>query len=655
MSHIHHSTASCQMKYFLALLIFICTLPGGAQVLPGDNLEVSGIPPIPMHVVERTKQYQDVRSASCLGWDRDGGMYIATRFANTTQVHHVAAPGAARRQLTFFDEPVSGASPDPRPARSGFVFSRDVGGGEFYQLFYFDRTSGHSRLLTDGESRNTGRRWSNDGSAIAFSSNRRNGKDMDVWILPPDAPEEARRLTEREGSWSAREWSPDDKRMVVTRYISANESRPYLLTLETGEMVPLYEKDRPVSYGGFEWTPDGRTLFYTSDESDEFRQLHAYEVATGRRLCITPALQWNIEGLSLSDDGRHLAYTTNEHGLSVLHLFRLPDYVPVRHDPLPTGRIGGLRFSPDGTQLALNINTVDSPTDVWTIDPGSGTLEQWTFSEVGGLNTEHFVTPRLIHYPTFDLEDDGSQRMIPAFVFLPDNATGPVPVIISIHGGPEGQSRPGFSSTIHYWVQELGCAVILPNVRGSSGYGKTWLALDNAYNREHSVRDIGALLDWIDAEKALDGQRVAVFGGSYGGYMVLASLVHYPERIACGVNIVGISNFVTFLEHTQDYRRDLRRAEYGDERDAEMRAFLTSISPLTNAHRIRAPLFVAQGENDPRVPASEARQIVRAVEQQDIPVWTMFASDEGHGFAKKANRDYFTWATILFFEQYLLR
>lgn len=651
--------ADVSMKLFrlisVSLLLVICSVPVSAQVLPGDNLEVTGVPPIPKQLVERTNQYQNVRGAGVLDWDPAGGMYISTRFGNTAQVHHVAMPGGARRQLTFFDEPVSGASPDPRPGKAGFVFSRDAGGGEFYQLYYFDRNSGQSTLLTDGKSRNSGANWSHGAGVFAFSSNRRNGTDTDVWIMDPDRPNEARNVTQEEGSWYPIEWSPDDTRLVVTRYVSANDSRPYILTLASGEMTPLFEEGTTVSYGGFEWTPDGRTLFYTSDEAGEFDQLHAYEVATGKRLNLTPELRWSIEGLSLSDDGRFLAYTTNEDGISVLHLRRLPDFTPVKHDPIPVGLIGGLDFSPDSRQLALNINAANSPTDAWVLDLTSGKLARWTFSEVGGLDTEAFVTPALVHYPTFDKDESGAQRMIPAFVYRPKNRTGRMPVIIDIHGGPEGQSRPYFSSTTQYWVNELGCVVVFPNVRGSTGYGKTYLALDNGFNREHSVQDIGALLDWIAAQPDLDKDRVAVFGGSYGGYMVLASLVHYPERIKCGVDVVGISNFVTFLENTQSYRRDLRRVEYGDERDPAMREFQMKISPTTNAHKIRSALFVAQGENDPRVPASEARQIVKAVQDSGIPVWTMFAKDEGHGFAKKNNRDYFSWATILFFQEHLLK
>jgi dipeptidyl aminopeptidase/acylaminoacyl peptidase len=265
------------------------------------------------------------------------------------------------------------------------------------------------------------------------------------------------------------------------------------------------------------------------------------------------------------------------------------------------------------------------------------------------------VTPTLVRFPTFD-RVDGKPRTIPAFYYRPAKApaSGKLPVVIQIHGGPEGQAQPGFSPTTQYLVNELGVAVLVPNVRGSSGYGKSYLLLDNGDKREDSVKDIGALLDWIGKQPELDADRIGVYGGSYGGYMVLATMTNYPERIRAGVDIVGISHFGTFLKNTEDYRRDLRRAEYGDERDPAMQAVFDRISPLNNASRISAPLFVAQGRNDPRVPYTEAEQIVKAVRGNDQPVWYLLFNDEGHGFRKKANSDYFGAATMLFWQRHLL-
>lgn len=644
-----------RMKSLVPLfLLLACTCT--AQQNPGSNLSVTGIPAIPQQLIERTNQYLNVRSAGFLDWDRSApGMYIATRFGNTAQVHYVAAPGGARQQITFFDEPVASAAVDPRPGKQGFLFSKDIGGGEFYQIYYFDRTRGSWHMLTDGSSRNESLGWSRSGRQIAFASNRRNKKDTDVWIMDPDAPGKAWLLTQMEGAWYPGAWSRDDRRIIVTRFVSAGESHPFIADLASKTLTPL-EKDtsKTVSYGSMEWSRDGGTIYYTSDESGEYQHLHAYDVKRGTSKDLTPGLAWNIESFSISESGTRIAYTIQENGISSLRLCELPGMKSLRLPEMPSGIIGGLAFDLRDARLAMTINAATGPGDVYVLDLASKRLVRWTMSEVGGLDTRSFASPTLIHYPTFD-QVNGSTRTIPAFLYMPPKPAGRVPVIIQIHGGPEGQSRPGFSSTFQYWVNELGCAVLDPNVRGSTGYGKSYLALDDGYNRENSVGDIGALLDWIATQPQLDASRVAVIGGSYGGFMVLATLVAYGDRIRCGVDMVGISNFVTFLENTESYRRDLRRVEYGDERDPRMREFLERISPLNNAGRIRSPLFVGQGENDPRVPAGEARQIIAAVETNGVPVWSLFAKDEGHGFQKKGNRDYYLRSVILFFQEYLLK
>jgi dipeptidyl aminopeptidase/acylaminoacyl peptidase len=639
----------------LFLLSCLITQTWG-QITPGENLLVTGIPTIPQQLVERTNQYANVRSANVLDWDPMGdGLYIATRFGNTAQVHTVAMAGGARQQLTFFDEPVTGAAADPRPGKHGFLFLKDVGGSEFYQVYYFNRSAGSWTMLTDGVHRHEGVGWSRSGRFFACSSNKRNKKDTDVWIMDPDNPGAAWALTEREGAWYAGSWSFDDRYLVVSQYVSANDVRPFIADLTTRTVTPLRASvSNAIAYGDFQWSRDGDILYYTSDEGGEFKHLYAMTVKSGATRDLTPSLQWDVERLSVSRTGRYLAYIANEDGASSLHLFDLPSMKPIDLSGIPTGIISGMSFDEKDERLAVTINAATGPGDVHVLDLKARKLTRWTTSEVGGLDTRTFISPMLIHFPSFDTVA-GKPRMIPAFFTMPRAPRGKVPVIITIHGGPEGQSRPGFSSPLQYWVNELGCAVLDPNVRGSTGYGKTYLALDNGMHREHSVRDIGALLDWIATRPELDANRVAVIGGSYGGYMVLASLATYPLRIRCGVDVVGISNFVTFLEKTESYRRDLRRVEYGDERDPVMREFLEKISPLHNAGNIRSPLFVAQGENDPRVPAGEARQIAAAVEKNGIPVWTMFAKDEGHGFAKKNNRDYYMRAVILFFENHLLK
>jgi dipeptidyl aminopeptidase/acylaminoacyl peptidase len=537
----------------------------------------------------------------------------------------------------------------------------DEGGAEFYQLFLLDPSRGEARRLTDGESRNSSALWSRDGRRLAFQSTRRNGASNDVWMLEPARPEEARLLLEApDGAWWApADWSANGERLLIIHYVSANDSRIHLLDLASGEHRLIAGGDaEPGNHTGVRphFDAGGDGFFSAADADGEFRRLVHTRLDSGERRQVTSDIPWDVRLLALSDDRTRGAFVVNQGGIDSLYLL---DPATLEHRPvedLPIGLIGGLTFSPDGRRLAMNLNTAQTPSDVYSLELGAeplgaGGLTRWTWSEVGGLDTDRFAAPELIHFPTFD-GVAGARREIPAFVYLPPGE-GPHPVIVTIHGGPEGQYRPRFSSRVQTWVDLLGAAVIAPNVRGSSGYGKSYLRLDNGMQREDSVKDIGALLDWIATRDDLDAQRVAVYGGSYGGYMVLASMVHYSDRLRAGVDIVGISNFVSFLENTQDYRRDLRRVEYGDERLPEMRAHLERISPNRNAAKITAPLFVAQGQNDPRVPVTESGQIVRDVRGAGHEVWYMNALNEGHGFRKKENRDLFEQLALLFLERHL--
>ena len=512
-------------------------------------------------------------------------------------------------------------------------------------------------MLTDGESRNGGVTWSKDGEVIAYQSTRRNGRSNDVWMMDPDDPKSAHMIVESpDGTWwGPMEWSEDGKRLLIANYVSVTDSRIHLLDLETGELQLLAgDPDNPYSAlgAGASFSRDNAGIFFATDQQGDFTQLAYLDLTSGEAKTITTDIPWNVGGFQLNQDGTRGAFTINEGGINRFYLFDPESHEYTQVTNIPVGLLSGRDFSPDGSRFAMTLNTANTPSDVFTLALGDGPLEygeltRWTYSEVGGLATESFVEPELVHYPTFD------EREIPAFVYRP-REEGPHPVIISIHGGPEAQYRPGFSSTFQSWIAELGAAVIAPNVRGSSGYGKEYVKLDNGFKREDSVKDIGALLDWIAEQPDLDENRVAVYGGSYGGYMVLASMVHYSDRLRGGVDIVGISNFVTFLENTQDYRRDLRRVEYGDEREPEMEAHLQKISPSNNADKITAPLFVAQGQNDPRVPVTEAQQIVEVIRDAGYDVWYMNALNEGHGFRKKENSDLYRQIVVEFFRKHLL-
>ena len=624
------------------------------------NLIMEDIPEIPKSLVAELNRYQNVRSAGFQGWAKDGdGIFVTTRFGDVSQIHHVGHPGGARTQLTFFDEPAGNVA--RQPGGNKLAFTMDAGGSEFSQIFLLDPNGTEdAQMLTDGESRNGSVVWDRRGEFIAYLSTRRNGASNDVWMMNTSNPESAGIVLESpDGTyWFPQDFSPDNQRLLIRNYVGNADSRIHLLELDTKEVrMVAGDPENPGSNDAISFDREGTGFFLVTDVNGEFRQLAWQSLEEGSEpQMITGDIPWHVEGAAVSDDLARMAFTVNNNGFSQLYLMDMDSKEYRAVDSIPTGLVGRLEFSPDGTRLGMTLNNSRTPSDSFVLGLGEGALEyteltRWTYSELGGLDTSTFVQPELVSFPTFD-SGKGGPDAIPAWLYKPEG-DGPHPVIVVIHGGPEAQARPQFSSTYQLWLQKLGAAVIRPNVRGSNGYGKHYMSLDNGFKREDSVKDIGALLDWIATQPDLDENRVAVFGGSYGGYMVLASAVHYSDRLKAAVDIVGISSFVTFLENTQDYRRDSRRAEYGDERDPAMRAHLESISPLNHVDKIKVPMLVVQGENDPRVPVTEAVQIVEALRAQGLPVWYMNALNEGHGYRKKENRDIYTQATLMFFQEHL--
>lgn len=643
-------------KSFLTLALLAALPLAAAERVTQDNLVMENVPPIPAEVLEQLRRYAEVRGASLRDWSPDGGMLISTRFANTSQLHEVVEPLAMRRQLTFFEEPVSGGDYPPEAGKSwlnGFLFQKDIGGNEQDQIYWFDTAGGDVRLLTDGESRNSGPVWSRNGEMFAFSSNRDDGTNMDIWVATPAGPDSARMVRKVEGAWFPMSFSPDSRHLLAIHYVSINEAYIHEIDVETGESREMRPLDEAVGYRGAAYGRKGDYIYFISDEGSEFQRLHRLNRETREIETLTQGRNWDVVSLDLSDDGHWLAYSVNEGGIERLYLRDLRRDRETRIDDLPVGTLGSFLFSPDSRRLAATVSAADSSSDVYVYDIADRDVTRWTQSEVGGLNPETFVTPELVHYPTFD-EVDGEPRQVPAFVYKPRNNAKKHPVVVYIHGGPESQFQPGFSSTFQYLLNEHEVAIVAPNVRGSAGYGKSYLKLDNAYHREDSVKDIGALLDWLKTRDDLDENRVIVYGGSYGGYMVLASMVHFDDRLLGGIDVVGISNFVTFLKNTQDYRRDLRRVEYGDERDPKMHDFLQKISPANQAEQISKPLLVIQGANDPRVPLSESEQMVETIREHGGEVWYLMAKDEGHGFRKKENREVYL-ATVSMFIDHLLQ
>jgi dipeptidyl aminopeptidase/acylaminoacyl peptidase len=637
----------------LAAALFL-GLPLGAvaqDVKPAESLVVEGVPPIPASLAEAVGRYTDFRSAGFASWHPTRHeMLIGTRFANVTQAHLVKFPGGARTQLTFFPDRVSGAQFNPKTGDS-FIFSKDTGGNEFFQFYRYDFADGSTTLLTDGKSRNTGARWSNGGTAIAYGSTRRTGNDVDVYVVNPNDPKSDRRVVELSGGgWEIADWSPDDTKLLLVEGISINESYLWLADVAAGTKTLLTPKGKDkVAYSNASFARDGRGLYVTLDAGSEFQRLASLDLAT-KKVDFLTADTADVDDFDLSPDGRTIAYVTNEKGLSVVHLFDTASRRELPGPKLPLGVVGGVLWHKDGTMIGFTMETARSDRDAYSWDVKAGKLERWTASELGGFNPDTFAEPELVSWKSFD------GREITGFLYKPNAAKfpGKRPVAINIHGGPEGQSRPDSLGPSNYLVNELGIALIFPNIRGSSGYGKTFLEMDNGFLREGSYKDIGTLFDWIGARPDLDSSRVMVTGGSYGGHMTLAVAYLYSDRIRCAIDVVGPSNLVTFLENTSGYRRDLRRVEYGDERDPKMRAFLEKTAPLNNAEKIKKPLFVIQGANDPRVPMSESVQMVQKIRGIGTPVWYLMAKDEGHGFAKKSNRDYQFYASIQFLKEFLL-
>lgn len=619
---------------------------------PGENLIVDGLDPIPLTLTKELNKYTNVRSASFVDWHpKRREMLMSTRFGNTSQLHYLSMPMGARKQLTFFDEPVGGATFDPVNG-DYFVFSRDAGGNEFGQLYRYDMADGTITLLTDGgRTQNGGMQWTNKGDQFLYSSTKRNGADRDIYIMDPKNPKDARMVLEvKGGGWGVSDISPDDKTIIVGEGLSVTESRLYIVDIATGTKTRLSpETKEQAVFEGAVFLKDGKTIILSTDLDNEFQYLAKMDLTTKKITPLTKSIPWDVGGYDLSPDGTKLLFTTNEAGFTKLYMLNVNAnlYEPVTE--IPNGSLGGFKWHENGTEFSYVYSNATTSSDIYTFNLSTRKSERWTESELGGLVSSQLSDAELIKWKSFD------QKEISGFYYKAHKKfTGKRPVIIVIHGGPEGQSFPGFQGRNNYYLNELGVALIYPNVRGSTGYGKTFVKLDNGYLRENSVKDIGALLDWIAQQPELDASRVMTMGGSYGGYMALACAVFYSDRLKCSNDIVGISNFNTFLKNTESYRRDLRRVEYGDEQDPKMAAFLEKISPLNNVDKIKIPMFIVQGGNDPRVPRTEASQMAEALKKNNVPTWYLEAKDEGHGFRKKNNTDFQFYSTILFVQKYLL-
>jgi dipeptidyl aminopeptidase/acylaminoacyl peptidase len=631
------------------------------RVVNDGQVILQNVPPIPEDLDARLERYQRLTSKKMLDWTADGkALHVRSQVGDLAQILTVPKRGAQPETLTRLVNPVREVVRQYRGDLLAFTMNQHGGGND--QIYLLDPDNRTIRQLTDTpEALNNRMIWDRQDRRLAFRSNRRNGTSNDLWLMDIDRPEAARLiLPAPDGAlWKPVAFTRDGQRLLVQQYQGITDSRIHLLDLVSGELRELVGHAEHSSSNvavGFDEEDNG--AFFVSNLRDRSAEIGwvALDGEPGFRW-VDADIPWDVTGFELSPDGRRGAFLTNEFGASQLYLFDPRRFSVRRVRGLPIGVASDLRFSANGRRLGFTMSTPTAPGDVWTLKitriGGLPTRpRRWTSSELSRAEAQKLITPRLFSYPAAGLKP-GETLYVPGFSYVP-RGKGPHPVVIYIHGGPESQFRPSFNRTVQLWAAELGVAVLAPNVRGSLGYGRGYLALDDGMRREDAVHDIGALLDWIATRPDLDEQRVAVYGASYGGYMALASAVHYGDRLAAAVDRAGISNFVTYLENTADFRRDLRRFEYGDERIPEMRAFLERISPLNNVEKIRIPLLIAQGQNDPVVPASESEQMVRALRERDQVVWTMTALNEGHGYERKANRDLFEQVTWLFLEQHLL-
>ncbi len=632
----------------------------GLAPTPGaPQLFTSQVPAVPAALNELVRRYGNSRAAQLFDVTTDGAqILIGTRFGSTQQLHLVDQPLGTRSQLSFGEEPVLMARFLPQDPQTIF-YLQDAGGGEFYQLYKLDRRTQKVELLTDGKSRNEQLVVSHEGRRIAWASTGRNGKDTDVVLADTAAPRSPRRLTELEGTWRPLDFAPGGKQLLVVQVRSAQDADLWSVDVETGEKKRLTPESPKASIGGAVFSSDGRAVFAITDRHGDYNELVRIDplqpTQPARRL--TSSVTWDVTQVAAARDTgapAQLAITVNQEGYDRLYLVE-PGTGALQAVGLRPGQISGLRFPITRSDLLFfTTETSRGPADVWSLDVRTRRTARWTRSELGPVDPTQLVEPELVRYPA----PGAAGINVPAFLYKPkppeSGEARKLPVLVLWHGGPEGQSRPGFNPTVQLLVSELGLAVLLPNVRGSAGYGKAYLAADDGIKREEALTDIGATFDWIATQPDLDAARIGVQGGSYGGYMTLASAAFFPDKVKAAVDIVGISSLPSFLETTQAYRRDLRRAEYGDERIPEVRKVMERISPLGSVEKITAALYVLQGKNDPRVPQSEAEQIVQAVRGKGGQVWYGLALDEGHGFRRKENRDAQLATTLLFWQRMLL-
>jgi dipeptidyl aminopeptidase/acylaminoacyl peptidase len=651
-------TARLLAASLLALPVLAASVALAAPAVVRGNLVLDGIPEQPDESADVLDAYLSARRAVPLGFTPKGQLLIATRFGDVPQLHLLDHPLAERFQITFSHDPITQAAFSPDPGHSAYFYLTDAAGDGHTQIFYRRSDDTAARRLTDGRSINGSPVWSSAGRELAFFTNARDGASFDIDIVEPESGALPHLVVAGDGAlWYPLDWSPDDRKLLVEKHVSAAEDHLFVVDLGTGQKREVEPGASRIAITDAKFSRDGTGVYFIADLDGEYAKLRFVNLFTAEKLDISGRMPWDVERFSLSRDGHYLAYVSNEEGADKLHLLDLrnrQDLIPPR---LPAaGTIDSLSFDRDGKLLVFGFSAATQPEDAYVLDIAGNRLEPWTLSEAGPLDRSKLAVPRVAQFPTFD-RSDGKSRQIPLYVYEP-SGPGPHPVLIllhdgplALHDGPLAQARPAFDPWVQYVVNELGFVVLAPNVRGSTGYGRSFGALARGTLREDAVKDVGALLVWLSLDARFDAKRVVVAGAGYGGYLALAALANYGERLRGAVDLGGITDFIGFVSGTPADRRSQAREEFGDERDTDARAFLRRISPLTGAERITRPVLLVHGRNDPLVPASQSDEMVNRLRSRGAVVWYLSASNEGHEFARWADREalYRTFAQFLSF------
>jgi len=577
-------------------------------------------------------RYLNIRNAYTPVWLEDGKrVAFLTDITGTPQVWAVDANGGWPDQLTFFTEKVWTLNVSPDGKR--LVCTRDIGGNEHYQIFLVDQDGKDvQRISRDMVAIYHFGAWSPDGKQIAFSSNERNGLHFDIYIQDLDHGE-PEMVFESTGMFDVLSWSPDGSQLILIESISSAQMPIFLLDLPTGEIKNLSPLNAPITNLTVKWTKHG-TVYVLTNRDQDLLGVATLDTTTGEVTYLFENQTRDVEALAISPDGCILAYTENRDGFKHLIIYNQDTGEAKSVPSLPAGVVDEPTFSPDGKSLAVSAQSPTDNLNIWVIDLETSVSRKITNSAKAGIAQVGLVSPELVHFDTFD------GLSIPAFWYRPKYFEPPYPVILYVHGGPASQTIADFDPRFQFFLSQ-GYAILAPNVRGSSGYGKNYMALDDVEYRMDSVADLKYAVDWLRESGEADSGRIAIYGRSYGGFMVLAAITTYPDLWAAAIDVVGIANWVTFLENTSIWRRAHREKEYGSLEDD--RAFLKTISPIHKVDSIQCPLLVVHGANDPRVPISEADQIVEKLRKRNHPVEYLRYDDEGHKIAKLHNRiDSFT-------------